>query len=113
LAALADKDPDVRYLVGKLLVSLGQAEPEVAALPDAQSPVSSTPEKRLKLAVSLLVATLCDEDRDLRQAAAEALGRLGDARAQSPLMRAMADVDAGVRHAAELAMKSLAGARSA
>ncbi|MSU57252.1 MAG: hypothetical protein EXS35_03560 [Pedosphaera sp.] len=105
--SLTDKDPDVRYLVGRLLVSLGQAAPESAALPPGDATAASTPEKRRKLAVSLFAAVLCDADRDLRQAAAEALGRLGDPRAQSALARAMTDADTGVRVAAEAALKSL------
>lgn len=108
--ALQDKDPDVRYLVGRLLASLGHTEPELAgSTPEEEKLSVSSPEKRRKLAVSLFVATLCDLDRDLRQAAAEALGRLGDERAQSALVRALGDEDAGVRLAAETAFKSLAG----
>jgi HEAT repeat protein len=55
---------------------------------------------------------LCDADRDLRQAAAEALGRLGDERAKSPLLRALGDPDPGVRDAVEAAMQSFGGARA-
>jgi HEAT repeat protein len=69
-------------------------------------------EKRRKLAVSLFLAILCDPDRDLRQAAAEALGRLGERRAESGLVRARRDPDADVRSAVERALQALVGARA-
>jgi HEAT repeat protein len=72
--------------------------------PDA---LSLIPEKNRKLAVSMFIAILCDTDRDLRQAAAEALGRLADRRAESALMRAMGDADAGVRYSVERALHAL------
>ena len=105
---MLDKDPDVRYLVSKVLASLGQAATEDTEIISSEAHLSvSAAEKRRKLAVSLFVATLCDEDRDLRQAAAEALGRLGDERAQTALSRAMSDPNAGVRAAAEQALETL------
>jgi HEAT repeat protein len=55
---------------------------------------------------------LCDSDRDLRQAAAEALGRLGERRAESGLVRALRDPDADVRSAAERALQVVAIARA-
>jgi HEAT repeat protein len=58
--------------------------------------------------MSLLVAMLCDADRDLRQAAAEALGRLGDRRGESALTYALADPDPWVRHAAGQSLPMLA-----
>jgi HEAT repeat protein len=106
--SLQDKDPEVRYLVGSLLASLGHTKPEQGvSTPAEQKFDESSPEKRTKLAVSLFVATLSDRDRDLRQAAAEALGRLGGERARTALARAFADADAGVRLAAETALNSL------
>jgi HEAT repeat protein len=69
-------------------------------------------EKRRKLAASLFLAILCDSDRDLRQAAAEALGRLGERRAEPALSRTLRDPDAGVRLAAERALQGLAKARA-
>jgi HEAT repeat protein len=69
-------------------------------------------EKRRKLAVSLFLAILCDPDRDLRQAAAEALGRLGERRAEPALARTLRDPDAVVRSAAEQALQALAEARA-
>jgi HEAT repeat protein len=109
--ALYDRDPDVRYLVSQLLISLGAVEAE-APTEAAPSEVSaSAMEKRRKLAVSLFLAILCDADRDLRQAAAEALGRLGERRAEAALTRALRDPDAAVRSAAERGLRELAEAQ--
>lgn len=106
-ASLPENDPSVRHFVGQVLVSLGAATPEVTSITQFDGSSVSTPAKRRKLAVSLLQAILCDSDRDLRQAAAEALGRLGDGRAEPALLRAVGDADAGVRSAAEQALQSL------
>ena len=104
--ALQDKDPNVRYAVSGLLNSLGVHTPAVEALSPSHEP-SSSPEKRRKLAVSLLLASLCDTDRILRQAAAESLGRLGDRRAEPALQRSMRDTDLNVRLASEQALLAL------
>jgi HEAT repeat protein len=120
--ALNDSDPDVRYFVGQLLHDLGATKPESA--PAAAAPASPSParfaaepddvswsslEKRRKLAVSLFLAILCDADRDLRLAAAESLGRIGDRRAESALVRALQDEDEGVRTAVQQALHELHG----
>jgi HEAT repeat protein len=109
---LYDRDPDVRHFVGQLLVSLGAVEPETIAATPESDMSATTLEKRRKLAVSLFLAILCDADRDLRQAATEALGRLGERRAESALARTMRDPDVSVRAAAERALQALAGARA-
>jgi HEAT repeat protein len=106
--ALYDRDPSVRHFVGQLLVSLGAAEPEPAPAPASRHVSDSSAEKRRKLAVSLFLAILCDPDRDLRQAAAEALGRLGERRAEPALLRALRDSDTAVQAAAERALQVLA-----
>jgi len=108
-ASLDDSDSNVRYFVGQLLVSLGAAAHAAPAAPVLQEDPETTLSKQRKLAVSLFLAILCDPDRDLRQAAAESLGRLGDSRAESGLLRAVGDADAGVRLAAENALHFLAG----
>ena len=105
--ALQDKDPAVRHFVGSLLVGLGEVEPDVAPAEVVDESAVSLRGKRQKLAVSLFTAMLCDLDRDLRQAAAEALGRLGDRRAESALSRTVGDADPDVRHAAEKALEIL------
>jgi HEAT repeat protein len=110
--ALYDRDPDVRQFVGQLLVNLGAVEPEATAATTESDMSATTLEKRRKLAVSLFLAILCDADRDLRQAAAEALGRLGERRAESALARTLRDPDVSVRSAVERALQALAGARA-
>ena len=50
---------------------------------------------------------LCDSDRDLRQAAAEALGDLPDERSRSALLRAKTDSDEQVRLAAETSLQKI------
>ena len=107
--ALYDRDPDVRHFVGQLLAGLGAVEPEASPDTATSEMSASTLEKRRKLAVSLFLAILCDSDRDLRQAAAETLGRLGERRAESALVRTLRDPDAAVRSAAERALQALAG----
>jgi HEAT repeat protein len=110
--ALYDRDPEVRHFVGQLLVSLGAVEPEASPEPAAGELSASAVEKRRKLAVSLFLAILCDPDRDLRQAAAEALGRLGERRAEPALAHALRDPDAVVRSAADQALQALTAARA-
>jgi HEAT repeat protein len=104
-AALNDRDPEVRYLVGQLLVSLGTIQPEDLP-PTFEADHSAV--KRQKLAVRLLMSLLSDADYVLRQAAAEALGRLADQSSESALVRAQMDPVDGVRRAAEAALIGLA-----
>jgi HEAT repeat protein len=109
--ALYDRDPEVRHCVEQLLVSLGAMEPEASSEAAIVEVSASSIEKRRKLAVSLFLAILCDADRDLRHAAADALGRLGERRAESALMRTLRDPDTLVRTAAEQALQALAAPR--
>ena len=110
--SLQEQDSELRYTVGKLLTSLGVQTPETDVLLPNETP-TSTPEKRRKLAASLLLATLCDPDPILRQAAVESLGRLGEQRAEPALQRALRDTDVGVRLAAEQALVELQQTRQA
>jgi HEAT repeat protein len=50
---------------------------------------------------------LTDADRDIRLAAAESLGRIGDQRAASVLMTALSDKDNAVRRAAVKSLEDL------
>jgi HEAT repeat protein len=103
--ALNDEDPNVRHFVAQLLVGLGAMEAPTQPEDDLEN--VSSPAKRQKLAVSLFLAVLCDVDADLRHAAAEALGELGDSRAQSALMKAQADPDPEVRVVASGAIETI------
>jgi HEAT repeat protein len=68
----------------------------------------ATPARRRQLAVlTVFTDLLKDTDVDLRLTAAEALGRLGDARGRSPLMTALMDVEKAVRLAAAHALADL------
>jgi hypothetical protein len=58
-------------------------------------------------AVEPLSAALKDEEWDVRQAAAEALGEIKDPRAVEPLIAALKDKDSDVRKAAAEALVSL------
>jgi len=59
------------------------------------------------LAVKLLTDTLQDLDRDLRQAAAEALGRIGELSVVTPLVGALDDEDEWVGRSAALGLNHL------
>jgi hypothetical protein len=106
--ALKDKDPDVRHFVGHLLSGVGTTPPTAPSAKEDELPGLDAQERRRKLAVGLFLAVLCDTDKDLRQAAAEALGLLGGSRAQAGLLRVVADPDPDVRHAAEKSLRGLA-----
>jgi len=59
------------------------------------------------MATNLFIAMLEDRDRDIRQAAAEALGRLGGERARQALTRADGDLDGDVAAATQMALQAL------
>jgi HEAT repeat protein len=61
---------------------------------------------------AILLATLRDEDSDVRSSAAQALGSLGDARAVEPLLAALHDEDPNVRGSAAQALDTLGDARA-
>lgn len=64
---------------------------------------------RKQATVDVLVGLLSDFDQELRFAAAEALGRIGQASAIAPLARSLKDADKAVRKAAALALETLRG----
>jgi HEAT repeat protein len=57
--------------------------------------------------VSSLIRALNDEDAEVRAAAAEALGKLGDVRAVDPLEEALNDESAAVKLRATWALEKL------
>src|SRR5262249_10731528 len=70
--------------------------------------LASPATKRRRMATSLFIAmVLEDGDRDVRQAAAEALGRLGGERARHALTRAASDLDGDVAAATQMALQAL------
>jgi HEAT repeat protein len=58
-------------------------------------------------AVPTLIQALGDSDRDVRRAAAEALGKLGDPQAVPALIQALGDSDRAVRRAAQQAIQQI------
>ena len=57
--------------------------------------------------IDSLVLALVNKDSAVREAAAKALGRMGDPRAVDPLVNALGDPLNGVRDAAAVALKNL------
>jgi HEAT repeat protein len=55
----------------------------------------------------IIVESLEVKDSRVREAAAKALGRMGDPRAVDPLVNALGDPQSGVRDAAAVALKNL------
>ena len=55
-----------------------------------------------------LLRSLKDKDKAVRDAAAEALGKIGDTRALEPLREALNDADTDVRESAERALNIIA-----
>jgi len=66
--------------------------------------------EKLNVAVDVLVLALKHSDRDLRQAAAEALGRIGDPQVANLLMPALTDSDVWVRQSVSRALKQVSAA---
>jgi HEAT repeat protein len=64
---------------------------------------------RRQAAVEALMATLTDFEPDLRLAAAEALGRIGQRLAVAALQRSQQDPDPNVRSAATQALETIQG----
>lgn len=107
---LRDAEPAAQYFVRQFLASLGPLEMPSATVPDNRAVSSEV--KRHRLAVSFFENLLNHADRDLRQAAAEALGRLGDGPAKEALLRRHTDSDPAVREAIQDALLALETAQS-
>ncbi|MBI1840094.1 MAG: HEAT repeat domain-containing protein [Verrucomicrobia bacterium] len=103
-AAHRSRDYWVRQAAADVLARIAASrsrchEPEEAA---ATAAIASAPRT-----VQLLVGLLRDHDRDFRLAAAEALGRLGDARVAIALGTARQDIDGWVQVAANNAWEEI------
>ena len=104
-AALSHPDYWVRYSARQLLERLGpDAGPSGNLSSAPEEPENFTPPH---LALPLLADLLFDRDRDLRVAAAGALGRLRERGAESVLATAARDADPAVQQAALAALAAL------
>jgi HEAT repeat protein len=103
--AIQDAEPAVRFFVAQLLVDLGEMSPESILGFSPEETLASPAQKRVRMASSLFMALLEDWDRDIRQAAAEALGQLGGERAKQALLRASGDADGDVAAATQIALQ--------
>ena len=106
-AALDFGDSAVRYAATSVLGRMGKlTEKQPGGGSDGTTVLTAAGQKRRKV-FSVFVELLKDQDRDVRLASVQSLGRLGDPRAASALMTAMSDPDENVRHAAAEAVEFL------
>lgn len=96
----------VRQCAVETLILLGAGETTEMEPDDLTARIDPVQTKR-NAALEALQDALKDEDRDFRQAAAEALGRVGDTRAIDGLEGAMKDPDPWVRKAGARSLKTL------
>ena len=102
-AALQSNEYWVRQSASEVLAKLDQVyatEPELTAM-------NTAIRLRQQVAIDALLKALNDYDSDLRMAAAEALGRICDARLTGPLVTALEDMDQWVRQAAARALQRM------
>jgi HEAT repeat protein len=102
-AALKDKDYWVSQSAADTLAKIKDMRQRI----QETSTVVNPEKQRREFAITVLSDTLRDIDRDLRQAAAEALSRLGDIAVVGPLVAALDDQDEWVGRAAALALNHL------
>jgi hypothetical protein len=105
-AAFNSGDPAVRYAASSVLQQLGAATGQRGALDQGTSVMTAAGQKQRNV-LSAFTEFLADPDRDIRLAAAETLGRLGDQRSASALMTALSDSDEDVRRAAAKSLEFL------
>jgi len=108
--ALKDKKPDVRECAAKALDKLGWS-PNISEAGAAYWITKRNWDKCVEIgrpAVKLLINTLKDENSDVRECAAEALGMIGDKRATIHLIIvAIHDANYGVRSGAAEALHKI------
>jgi HEAT repeat protein len=101
--ALKDKEYWVRQSAADALARIGNMLP-AAAPTGTNAPAAQF---RQDCVQDALIAMLLDWDRDLRQAAVEALGRVGDQRAVNSLVPLLQDEDSWVRKSCATALAAL------
>ena len=100
---LRSRDYWIRQSAAEALAKLGQAQPQSTALATEND---ASPQKR-HVAGEILKQMLSDVDRDFRQAAAEALGRMNLSDAALSLVSRLEDRDRGVQLAAARSLETL------
>jgi HEAT repeat protein len=105
--AIQDADPAVRFFVAQLFVNLGEMSPEALLGFSPEDQLATPAIKRRRMGTNIFIALLEDRDRDVRQAAAEALGQLGGERARHALTRAGNDPDGDVAAATQMALQAI------
>src|SRR5215831_3076972 len=105
--AIQDAEPAVRFFVAQLLINLGEMSPEALLGFSTEDQMASPAIKRKRMGINLCIALLEDRDRDIRQAAAEALGRMSGDRARQALTKATADPDGDVAAASQMALQAI------
>jgi HEAT repeat protein len=101
--ALKNKEYWVRQSAASVLAKIG----EMQSAPAQVSALAEPSYYRRQSAAEGLIAALSDFDHELRFAAAEALGRMGQAIATEPLTQALQDADGDVRAAAARSLELL------
>jgi HEAT repeat protein len=104
-AAMNADDSGVRYAASTVLKQLGDSGSQALSL-DATSFLTVSGHKQRRV-FAMFMELLTDADRDVRLAAVETLGRLGDKRAASALMTALSDSDESVKRAANRSLEAL------
>jgi HEAT repeat protein len=120
IAAPGDRDPYVLVITAKILENMGNARAAELLVTIMKKWYLHGPVRRAALealvkigmpAVDLLIAALKDKESEIRAAAAEALGNIGDARAVEPLVTLVEKryTDWGARYAAWEALGKIRG----
>ncbi len=102
-AALGHSEYWVRQAAAQAIRRITEVEPIQPVLGGLAAPEDYS----RRAATETFLEILADEDRDFRQAAVEALGRIGDQRVMEALVQSMQDPDQGVCIAAARALDSL------
>jgi HEAT repeat protein len=105
--AIQNAEPAIRFFVAQLLINLGELAPDAIFGLTPEDHLASPAIKRKRMATNLFIGLLEDPDREVRQAAAESLGKLGGERARQALTRTAGDVDGDVAAAIQMALQAL------
>jgi HEAT repeat protein len=103
--ALKDKEYWVRQAAADVLAKIGRFQ--AAGTPASEPSLAQPAQHRRQLALEMFIATLQDFDRELRVAAAETLGRLGQKSAVAALTACLQDPEPAVRAAVQQALDVL------